>query len=126
LVLPSTDAVFGSGNVAVKPRVPAPGSPVVARKTSIRGSAGSVRVRVPVKGRIVISGAGLRSSSVTARVAGSYGVAVRLSSSGRRVLAKRGSVTVRAKVRLVPREGASRTVKAGLTFKAKSNSSKGR
>jgi hypothetical protein len=53
-------------------------------------------------------------------------VAVRLSASGRRVLAKRGHVSVRARVRLVPREGASRTVQAGLTFKAKSISSKGR
>jgi hypothetical protein len=124
LALPSTDSVFGSGNVAVKPRVPSPGSPVVARKTSIRGSAGSVRVRVSVRGRIVISGAGLTPSSVTARSAGNYGVAVRLSASGRRVLAKRGHVSVRVRVRLVPREGASRTVRAGLTFK--SISSKGR
>jgi hypothetical protein len=76
LVLPSTDAVLGSGNVAVKPRVPAPGSPVVKAKTSIRGSAGSLRV------------------------------------------------SVRVVVRLVPREGASRSVRAGLTFK--SISSKGR
>jgi hypothetical protein len=126
LALPSTDSVFGSGNVAVKPRVPAPGSPVVARKTSVRGSAGSVRVRVPVGGRIVVSGSGLKTSSVTARSAGFYGVAVRLSAHGRRVLAKRGRVSVRARVRLVPREGASRTVQAGLTFTAKSNSSKGR
>jgi hypothetical protein len=126
LVLPSTDAVIGSGNVAVKPRVPAPGSPVVARKTSIRGSAGSLRVRVPVKGRIVVSGAGLKRSSVTARAAGSYGVAVRLSGPGRRVLAKRGHVSVRVVVRLVPREGASRSVQAGLTFTGKSISSKGR
>ena len=50
LVLPSTDAAIGSGNVASKPRVPSPGAPVVARKTSIRGSAGSLRVRVPVRG----------------------------------------------------------------------------
>lgn len=123
-VLPSTDSVFGSGNVVSKPRVPSPGSPVVARKTGIRGSAGSVRVRVPVKGRIVISGVGLRSSSVTARAAGSYGVAVRLSPYGRRVLAKHGHVSVRASVRLVPREGASRSVRVALTFK--SISSKGR
>jgi hypothetical protein len=124
LVLPSTDAVFGTGNVAVKPRVPSPGAPVVKRKTSIRGSAGSVRVRVPVKGRIVVAGAGLKTSSVTVRAAGSYGVAVRLSAQGRRVLATRGRVSVQARVRLVPREGASRTVQAGLTFK--SISSKGR
>jgi hypothetical protein len=124
LVLPSTDAVVGSGNVVSKPRVPAPGSPVVKRMTSIRGSAGSVRVRVPARGRIVISGSGLKTSSVTARSAGSYGIAVRLSSYGRRVLAKRGHVSVQARVRLVPREGASRTVRAGLTFK--SISSKGR
>jgi hypothetical protein len=124
LVLPSTDAVFGSGNVPSKVRVPSPGAPVVKRMTSIRGSAGSVRVRVPAKGRIVISGSRLRSSSVTARAAGSYEVAVRLTAQGRRVLARRGRVQVRVRVRLVPREGASRTVRAGLTFK--SISSKGR
>jgi hypothetical protein len=124
LVLPSTDALLGSGNVVSKPRVPSPKAPVVKRMTSIRGSAGSVRVRVPVKGRIVISGAGLRSSSVTVRAAGSYGVAVRLSANGRRALAKRGRVSVQVRVRLVPREGASRSVQAGLTFK--SISSKGR
>jgi hypothetical protein len=124
LVLPSTDAVMGSGNVVSKPRVPSPKAPVVKRKSSIRGSAGSVRVRVAVRGRIVISGAGLRSSSVTARAAGSYGIAVRLSAQGRRVLAKRGRVTVQAKVRLVPREGATRSVQAALVFK--SISSKGR
>jgi hypothetical protein len=124
LVLPSTDTTIGSGNVVSKPRVPAPGAPVVKRMTSIRGSAGSLRVRVPVKGRIVVSGAGLRSSSVTARAAGSYGVVVRLSAQGRRVLVKRGRVSVRVVVRLVPREGASRSVRAGLTFK--SISSKGR
>jgi hypothetical protein len=126
LVLPSIHAVLGSGNVASKPRVPAPGSPVVKRMTSVRGSAGALRVRVPVKGRIVVLGVGLKPSSVTVRAAGSYGVAVRLSSYGRRVLAKRGRVSVRVTVRLVPREGASRSVRAGLTFTAKSNSSKGR
>jgi hypothetical protein len=124
LVLPSTDTAIGSGNVASKPRTPALRSPVVARKTSIRGSAGALRVRVPVKGQIVVSGVGLRSSSVTARAAGSYGVAVRLSAQGRRLLARRGRVTVQARVRLVPRAGASRSVRAGLTFK--SISSKGR
>jgi hypothetical protein len=124
LVLPSTDTAIGSGNVASKPRVPSPGSPVVARSTSIRGSAGALRVRVPVKGRIVVSGVGLRSSSVTARAAGSYGVAVRLSAQGRRMLARHGRVAVRVTVRLVPRVGASRSVRAGLTFK--SISSKGR
>jgi hypothetical protein len=126
LVLPSTDAVFGSGNVASRPRVPSPGAPVVKRMTSVRGSSGALRVRVPVKGRILVTGAGLRPSSVTARAAGSYGVAVRLSSAGRRLLARRGRVVVRVSVRLVPREGASRSVRAGLTFTAKSISSKGR
>jgi hypothetical protein len=126
LVLPSTDAVIGSGNVVSKSRVASPKAPVVKRKTSIRGSAGSLRVRVAVKGRIVISGAGLRQASVTAPRAGTYGVTARLSAQGRRMLAKRGRVSMRVVVRLVPREGASRSVRAGLTFTAKSISSKGR
>jgi hypothetical protein len=118
LVLPSTEAVIGSGNVVSKSRVPSPKAPVVKRKTSIRGSVGSVRVRVPVGGRIVVTGAGLKSSSVTVRAAGSYGVMARLSARARQVLTERGRVTVQAKVRLVPREGASRSVQAGLTFKS--------
>lgn len=81
------------------------------------GRSVTVRVRVPGRGRIVVSGAGVRRSAVTAGAAGAYRVKVRLSRSGAQALGRDGRVAVRLSVRFAPARGDTQSQRLRVTFK---------
>jgi hypothetical protein len=116
-------AFDGAGNV---PTAKPPGKVRVSGLRAVSGSAGTLRVRVPGRGRVVTSGRGLRRSSVAAKGAGTVKVAVRLSKTARRTLAKGGPVRLRATVRFVPASGRSQSARVQLTFKARAAKSRRR
>ncbi len=107
-------AFTGRGNVAK-----GPGRVRVSGVKAVIGSAGTLRVRVPGDGRVTTSGTGLRRAHATAGKAGTVKVAVRLSKSARRKLARGGRVRLRATVRYVPRTGSPQVAHVRLTFKTK-------
>jgi hypothetical protein len=115
-------SLLGRGNVtaARASRV------TVSRARVVAGAAGQLKVKVPSRGRIRVSGPGLRSASAGASGAGTYRLVVRLSKRARERLAARQRVTVRLTVRFTPASGAPRAVRLGMTFKAKSTTKKGR
>ncbi len=91
----------------------------VSRPKVVSGAVGTLRVRVPSRGRVIASGAGLRRSSFTTQGAGTVKVPVRLAKGARRTLSKGGRVRLRATVRFVPATGRPQSTRVRLTFKAK-------
>ena len=115
---PGSIGFAGSGNASAGRR--GSGRPVVARVGTVRGSMVRLRVRVSGAGRIKVGGRRLRLSTKATDAAGAYRVALRLSARGKRALARRGRLTVRARVTFVPRRGAARSVPITVTFRSPS------
>lgn len=84
----------------------------------------SVSVSVPAGGSLALSGAGLIGARKTATKAGTYTLALKLTKTGRKLLAKHGHVTLIVTVRFTPTTGAPSTATAKFTIKAKSKKSK--
>lgn len=85
----------GNGTTSPKPRA---GKVRVLHK-AVRGQALLLKVRVPGAGRIVASGAQVRSASRRVRKAGTYKLTVRLSARAKRTLRRKHPVRVSMRVR---------------------------
>jgi hypothetical protein len=116
----ATAAFTGPGNPTARPR-PATGKvrAVAATRTVVGRSSAVLRVTVPAKGRLGITGSGLRRVTKTVRTRGSYRVTVALAPAARRTLARRGRVALRTTVRFTPATGAPSSVRLTLTFARK-------
>ncbi len=122
LAVAGSVAFSGLGNVEGRPSA---GAVRVSKLRTAIGAGAWLRVRVPVAGRVQVSGAGLKRSSTTARKAGSYRVAVRLSKRARQKLKDDRRVRVRVTVRFAPKAGRPSAKRFAMTFKA-SSTRKGR
>jgi len=116
--LPSSSRFSGPGNA-----VPAPERPSttirISKVKAVHGTSTKVKVRVPGKGKLRVSGRGLKRSTRSAGKAGSYRVSVTLSKRSRSTLRGKGRVKVRVSVRFVPENGRSVTKRVSVTFKSK-------
>jgi hypothetical protein len=117
----------GEGN----PPAPATSSaraagPKVTKPKTIVGISAQLRVKVPGKGRIAVSGSGLAGSSRTAKKAGSYRVTVRLSRVAQRTLKRKHRLSVQVTVRFASPGGKAQSVRVPLTFKTTATAKKGR
>jgi hypothetical protein len=100
----------------------------VSGSKTVRGSSARIKVKVPGKGTILVTGAGLRPALMTASSAGTRAVRVSLSERARRSLARKHRVKIRLTVRFVPARGQARSVGVSVTFisPSKRSSSSGR
>lgn len=89
----------------------------IAKPKTIRGSVGSLRVRVPGPGSISLSGQGVRKVTKRARRAASYHVPVPLSAKSRRTLRKRTQMKIKVRVTFDPKVGSTISKTVTLTFK---------
>ncbi|MBF6620667.1 MAG: hypothetical protein ITG02_10615, partial [Patulibacter sp.] len=113
----------GTGNVVTPPWTSA--EPRVSRVKAVRSRTATLRVRVPAKGTVRVSGNRLRRATRTSSKAQTLRIRVRLSTLGERTRKRRGSVKVNVAVRYTPAEGRASTVRVPVTFrKAKSKSKK--
>ncbi|MDQ2700103.1 MAG: hypothetical protein M3Y23_02105, partial [Actinomycetota bacterium] len=96
----------------------------VSKPKTARGAATKVVVKVSGKGRIRVSGSGLRRASKTTTKAGSYRVAVKLSKRARRTLRRKHRVKVRITVRFTPQRGQTTTKRVSATFKRSTKATK--
>jgi hypothetical protein len=119
LALPGSDGMQGAFDGQGGPRAVALGKLRVATKATVTGSRGIVKVTVGGPGRLLVSGSGLRSSSLTVSDAGSYHLTVRLTAGAARTLSRKKRLSVGATARFAPRVGKSGTAKVALTFKSK-------
>ncbi len=127
-VLPVAGSVTfaGAGNAPSRPGVPATAKPKVSLLRTIRGSSGVLSVKVPSRGRLTVSGTGLRRASAVAAKAGTYKLKVALSAKARRTWRKAHVLRVRAKVVFAPSNGAPATATVTLTFRTATTKKKGR
>lgn len=108
-------ASFSGAQVAPAPRVK-PAKIQVSKVKTVRGTSTTIKVKVPGKGRIEVSGSGLRGASKTAAKAGSYGLTVRLSPQAQQTLKRKHQVKVRVTVRFAPAKGSSQQAQVTATF----------
>jgi hypothetical protein len=113
----------GAGNV----KGTRPGAaPSVSGSRAVRGTAATLRVRVPSAGRISVTGASIRRASVSAGKGGRFRVKVALGAKAKQRLAKRKRLTLKVRVAFKPANGASVARTVTLTFKAPAKKKGGR
>jgi hypothetical protein len=114
----------GRGNAGL-----APARLAVAGRKSIVGVAGKLRVRVPGRGRVTVSGAGVKTAKRQVSRAGTYTVRVVLTAKARKALKRSKSRSARKRVRVTftPAQGSASQRTLSLTYKSKpANKKKGR
>jgi hypothetical protein len=94
------------------------GCPLSA-SASVSGSVLKVKALAPARGRLTVTGAGLRAGRRTATKAGSYTITTRLTAKARATLARRGRLAVKVRVAFAPSaQGAKRqAVTKAVTFR---------
>jgi len=107
----ATITYSGPGNEAP---AASPGKVTVSTHT-VRGSTFLVRVQVPGKGRITISGAGIKRVSDLMRRAGPYAVKVTLTAKARGQLARKHKLRLAVRVSYTPTGGGSQSASLRLT-----------
>jgi hypothetical protein len=86
---------------------------------AVKGSSGAVAVALPGAGTVVATGKYVSKSTVKVKKAGSVSVQVRLTTAGRRTLARSrsGALKVTLRIRYTPTGGTGRTLTKSMTFK---------
>ena len=115
-VLAATVSFAGLGNLPPVADAAVTAKPKVSKVKTVHGTSASLKVQVPGKGAIGVSGSGLASASKQASKAGSYMVAVRLSKAAQRTLARKHRLTVRVTVRFAPAVGKPSSTSVSVTF----------
>lgn len=112
--LPSIGSVAftSDGNVGQEPALRR-ASVGVSKRMSVKGSAARLRVRVPGAGRIAVQGPGVQRAVRSVKRSGAYRLRVSLKPGARRLLRKKGRVSVNVRVSYRQNGGqqASKTVK---------------
>lgn len=110
-----TTTFRGPGDAPVTKRVRV----TVARSATARGAVASLRVTVSGRGRLTVSGSGVRTVGRTATRPATYALRVALDARARRTLARRHRVRARVRVRFAAASGPARTTSVTVTFVAK-------
>jgi len=115
----------GRGNE--KPRSRKGGDKVtVAKPRPATGSSGAIQVKAPGKGKLTVSGAGVKKATKSVAKAGTYSVKVTLTPAARKALEKSGQVQKTLKVSFKPSQGKASSTTVKLTFKASAGKKGGR
>jgi hypothetical protein len=112
---PGSATLTGTGNIASAAGSPSPLT--VSAAKAITGPAGTLSVKLTGRGRLVISGPGLKSTSVSVTKAGSVTVKIALTNQARAKLRKRHTLKISAKVLFTPAGGQAATAAVALAFK---------
>jgi hypothetical protein len=107
----------GEGNAATQLSAGSSSPLKVSAAKAIAGPDGTLGVELAGRGRIVISGRGLKSTSVTVTKAGAVTLKVLLTTQARTRLRKRHTLKISAKVLFTPTRGQAATAAVALTFK---------
>ncbi|MBF6621290.1 MAG: hypothetical protein ITG02_13810 [Patulibacter sp.] len=109
----------GAGDVPLVPWKRTAKRVSVARTKTVRGTATTLRVKVPGKGSLRVSGNGVVAARKSAKKASTVRVRVRLSRASKKRLARTGRRVVRVSVRYRPTDGATQTLRRSITFRTK-------
>jgi hypothetical protein len=89
----------------------------VSKPKVAHGASAVIKVEVLTKGKIGITGSGLRSAQRTAAKAGIYTIKLSLTARARRSLSAKKAFTAKARVTFRPAVGSRTTLTVALTFK---------
>jgi hypothetical protein len=111
----ATIAFTGPGNA--KAAGPPPAGKIKILSHSVHGTTFILTVKVPAKGHISISGAGVGTLKRSVSAAGTYRFAVKLTRRARSALRHKHKLKVKLRVAYTPSSGAPSTVTVPLTVK---------
>jgi hypothetical protein len=89
------------------------------------GTTGVLKVRAPGKGRLTVTGHGVKKAGKSVSKAGTYKVKVTLTPAARKALKKSGHARKKLKVTFRPSQGKASSATVKLTFKASTGKKKG-
>ncbi len=124
LIVAASVSFTGPGN-AVSPTIPA-AAPKVSRPKTVKGTSTQLSIKVPSKGKITLSGSGLKIVHKTATRSATYKLIAALTSKARASLKKKHTLKIKARILFKPSTGASSTATVTLTFKTATTKKKGR
>jgi hypothetical protein len=114
--IPGSVISTGEGNVATGSSAGSSSPLTVSGTKAIAGPGGTLSVKVAGPGRLVISGPGLKSTSVRVTKAGTVTIKVLLTDQARARFRKRHALKIGAKVRFTAASGQTATAAVALTF----------
>jgi hypothetical protein len=114
---PGSATLTGAGNITTGSAAGSPSPLTVSATKTVAGPGGTLSVRLAASGQLVISGPGLKSTSVSVAKAGTVTVKVFLTNQARAKLRKRHTVKISARVLFTPAGGQASTAAVALTFK---------
>jgi hypothetical protein len=119
LATPAASIDFsGTGDQSPADAPSATVKPKLSAVKVIRGTKATLKVRVAERGRIRVTGSGLRTVTRSVAKAGSYSITVRLTTRAAETLAKKGSGKMTARVSFSPPGKAPAATSVMLRFKA--------
>jgi hypothetical protein len=122
---PGSSGFEGRGNE--KPRTRTSGGKVtVIKPRPAAGSSGALKVKAPSKGKLTVSGPGVKKARKSISKAGTYTVKVTLTPGAAKALQKSGQTQRKLKVTFKPSQGKPSSATVKLTFKASAGKKGGR
>jgi hypothetical protein len=114
---PGSVTLTGEGNIATASSAGSSPPLTVSTTKTIAGPDGALSVKVTGSGRLVISGPGLKATSIAVTKGGTVTIKIVLTNQARAKLRQRHTVKIRAKVLFTPESGQTATAVVALTFK---------
>jgi hypothetical protein len=115
----------GRGNEQPRTRTSG-GKVTVIKPRPATGSNGALKIKAPGKGKLTVTGPGVKKATKSVAKAGTYTVKVTLTPGAARALQKSGQTQKTLKVTFKPRQGKASSATAKLTFKASAGKKGGR
>jgi hypothetical protein len=116
----------GPGSSSVLSPAPAARRVTVSKPKAVSGLHAKLRIKVPAKGALSVSGAGLATARKQVAKAGTVSITVSLTKHEATRLKRSHQVSVKARVTFKPTGGRSSTATVSLTFKQAKTTKKGR
>lgn len=111
---PGSASFHGPGDATVARTAPLQ----VKKPKKVRGSSATLKIKVPGKGRLTVSGHGIKKVKMKTGKAATYKVKVSLTGKAKRALRRSGHVKQKLKVAFKPSQGKASQTTVQLTFKA--------
>ena len=122
---PGSSGFEGRGNEG-RGRKAGTGKVTVASPRPAVGPSGTLKVKAPGKGKLTVTGAGVKKATKSVAKAGTYSLKVTLTPAARKALAKSRQVKKKLKVSFKPAQGKASSTTVALTYKASANTKGGR
>jgi hypothetical protein len=98
----------------------------VAKPRPATGSNGALKIKAPGKGKLTITGPGVKKATKSVSKSGTYTLKVTLTPQARKALEKSGQAQKKLKVTFKPSQGKAQSATVKLTFKASAGKKGGR